>query len=104
MIYVVQEQIKRMDALLQAALYILPIIGFHNARNDVERKNLLGSLFASINGECDAHVIHGCFRRSLATQDIVIIKCFDPFDQYPGTGSRNSGRFDQFIVEFFRIV
>ena len=50
---VVQEQVERAHALLEAALDLAPLVGGDDARHQVERHDLLDAFGALIDGEGD---------------------------------------------------
>ena len=51
---VVQEKVQRADALGQAALQEVPFVRRDDARDQVERENLLRALAVAVDGERDA--------------------------------------------------
>jgi hypothetical protein len=61
MVYVVNEQIERLNPLLQTTLDIVPIRGLDNARDDIERKYPFGTSRVPIDVKCDAKVQQGLF-------------------------------------------
>ena len=71
MIEVVQEQVERPDALLQAALDVLPLGRRDQARHQVEGHDLLDALGALVDGEGDATRLERQLGRALATGHLV---------------------------------
>ena len=74
---VVNEEVERADALLQAALDEAPFRRRDNPRHEIERKDPLGSGVVAVDAEGNAHVQERAFRRLLATKEFAVGQSFD---------------------------
>src|SRR3712207_3920796 len=80
-VYVIDETIERFDALLQTRLDHMPFIRFHDARNDVEWKDLFGSLAITINSKGDSHTKQCAVDGSLSLLQFAGRQFVDTVDQ-----------------------
>ena len=71
MVDVVQEDVERTHALLRPASRILPFVGGHDARNDVERDRAFGAGFLAVDGEGDADAVEHDVRLLALLRDVL---------------------------------
>jgi len=86
-IEIVDEQVERVDALLETFLDAAPFGGRHDARDEVERENLLRSGAFAIDFERDAHLEQRAFGGLLAVEQFAVGEALDVF--YQGAGGRS---------------
>ena len=67
---VVQEQVQRTHALLEALLQRAPLRRRNDARNDVERDEALGAAILTVNRKSDAHPMERAFRFIALLRDL----------------------------------
>jgi hypothetical protein len=66
-----QEEVQGGDALHEAGLDPLPLLGGNDARHEVEREDALDALLLAVHREGDALVQEGEMLQALATLDLV---------------------------------
>ena len=74
---VVDEQVERADALLQAALDAAPFRGRDDPRHDIERKDPLGAGAVAVDVEGDAHVQERALGGLLPAEELAVGQRFD---------------------------
>ncbi len=87
---VVDERVQGVDALLQAALDVIPFVGGDDARNQVEGEDALGPGGFAIDVESDAHLQQQALRRVLIAQQVAFGQRFDGFEQERGVRPRSA--------------
>ena len=78
---VVDKLVERVDALLEAALDPIPLLGADDARDQVEGENPLRARRIPIDIKGNAHLQKQRFRRALAAQKLTFFQGFDGFEQ-----------------------
>ena len=71
-IEVVDEQVQRVDPLLQTPLDARPLVELDDPRQDVERPDLLGAGRVAVDVEGDAHVQQGQIGRLLPPLELAL--------------------------------
>jgi hypothetical protein len=82
-IHVVDEEIQRVDALLQAALDVAPLRCGDDTRNEIERKDALGAGAIAIDVERDPHVQQRAFGGPLPPEQLSVGEGFNELRQRP---------------------
>ena len=101
---VVDEQVQRTDALLEAGVNAGPLLGGHDARKDVEGENFLHAGLLAIDVEGDAHLEQQALGGALAVEDFAGGKGGQRVEQPARTGTRAGGGGEHFVVESAHIV
>ena len=100
MVEVVEEEVRRVDSLLQAALDAAPLGGGHDARHEVERENLFRAGALSINVEGDAHLKQRTLSGLLAVEQFAFGQALDIPHQRPRRGARLAVLTEPFVEEW----
>jgi len=101
---VVDEQVQRVNALLQAALDRAPLGRGDNPRNEVEREDALRAFVRAVDVERDAHGEQRTFGRSLATLDLTGRQRVEDLRQRLRTRTWSARAGEHLVEESFRIV
>src|SRR5262249_17001552 len=98
-IYVIDEEIKRVNTLAQSALDRRPLISGNDPGNDVERKDLLRARLIAIHVEGNSHAEQCLLRRLLAAAELGIADRRNALEQQTGIRPGCSVRIEHLIVE-----
>ena len=96
---VVDEQVERLDALLQALLDGGPVRGADDAGQDVEREDALGPRLVAVHGERNAEVQQVALGRLLPPHQLALRQRNDALQQRRGAATGLSIGEHQFVVE-----
>ena len=77
---IVDEEIERIDPLLQPALDLGPFCGLDDAGNDVKRPYSLCPRLVAVDIEGDTQLQQGSFRCSPVLEEFAFWKCLDALD------------------------
>ena len=103
-INVVDELVERVDALLEAALDPVPLLGADDARNQVEGENALRARRISVDVEGDAHLEEQALRRALAAQKLALLERLDGVEQQASLRPHHSGIVEHLIPESLGLI
>ena len=81
---VVDEVVERVDALFEPALDPLPLLGAHDAGDQVERKNALRAGGVAVDVEGDAHLQQQTLGGTLAAQQLPVFERLNGLEQQAG--------------------
>ena len=81
MVDVVDEEVQGVDALLEAAFDLVPLVGGNDARNEVEREDALGAGGVAVDVEGDAHLQQQPLGGVLVAQQLAVGERFDGVQQ-----------------------
>ena len=99
MIDVVDEEVQRADALLEAPLDPVPFGRRHDPRDEIEGKDPLGAGAVAVHVERDSHVQECALGRLLPPQQLAIDHRLDQLDQRPGGRSRLAPVLEHLVEE-----
>jgi len=101
---VVNKLVERVDALLEAALDPIPLLGADDARNQVEGENPLRARRISINVESNAHLQEQRFRGALAPQKLAVFQRLDGLEQQASLRPRFAFSVKYLIIKTLRLI
>ncbi len=99
MVNIVDEQVERFHALLQARFEHPPFVARHDARDDVERENLLRAFLVAIDAEGDALLVQQLLRRFLASPEFLGRQRVDLLEKGGCKRSRLAALRHQLVIE-----
>src|ERR1700692_65976 len=101
---VIEEEVERRQALLQAGFYPLPGLGRDDPRDDVEGEDLLRSLGVRVHGKGDPVVAEHLDRQVVAAGKLPRTKPVELLVQPAVARSRFAGSRKHFVVEAVRLI
>ena len=101
---VVDERVEGVDALLQAALDVVPFGRRDDARHQVEGEDALGAGRVAVDVEGDAHLQQQALGGVLVAQQVALGERLDGIHQQPGVRPRAAVGVEQFVVKAFGLV
>ena len=104
MIHIVEKQVERLDALLEAALDPFPLRRLHHARQHVKRPDFFRRGLIAIDVKGDAHMQQGAFSSLLAAVHLSVRQRTDQPRQECCFRPRTPVRQKHFIVKSIGIV
>ena len=87
---VVDEQVQRVDALPQAPVDPVPLLGRDQARHEVERKDLLLAAVIAVDVERDAHVHQVALGGALPSLEVPLGQGVDPVHEEAELAARRA--------------
>ena len=83
---------------------MFPFIGWHDARDQVEREDFLSPRGIPIDIKGDAHLQQQALRGVFVAQQMAVGEGFHGFDQEAGMGPGLAGAVEHLVIEALRVV
>ncbi len=98
-INIIDKHVEGFDTLLQTSFDACPLNRFHNARNNVERKDLFSAAGVAVNGKGDSHAVQRALDRFLTLAEHSEGQGIDAVDQQLRARSWLAVGIKEFVVE-----
>ena len=101
---IVDKLVDGVDTLPEPGFDVLPLIGLDDTGKNIEGKDPFGTAFVAVNGESDAHLHQGRFRRPLQGEQRTFGQGFDALHQQFGSVAGGAGCGEKLVIEPAGIV